>query len=380
VLSALEADYPLGNSGASNGQMLVNAIGLTLTSDNGNALLNALAGEIYASTHTVLLDNYRLRNQVQARILSLSAARLAAAQPVLLASNGPVSGLRLGSRTPAQRLWVNAWGYTGHTSGNRGASTADHDGMGLALGGDAPLNDRLAVGAVLGFEDGKVKTGTSLGRARTQTRAYSLGSYLSARAGGLDLQGGVFYSWLDLDSRRDVGLTGLPAQNRADLRGYKVQVFAEAAAPMQASDATTVAPYLTLTQSWLHTRAAQEYGAGAAATQLALGAQTDSVFQTTLGLRASWQLPDSSTSLNANLGWAHAFGDTDGRTGHRFANVGGTPAFAAQGARLDKNRALIGLGLQAQVAPNTTVSLGYDGQFGQHLRDHAASLQVKRRF
>jgi len=233
---------------------------------------------------------------------------------------------------------------------------------------------------MLGFEDGKVKTGTALGSSRTTTKAYSLGGYVSARAGRLDLQGGVFYSHLELDSRRDIGLTGLAGQNRADFKGYKVQAFAEVSMPLQPAPALTLAPYLTLSQSWLHTRAAREYGTGAAATQLALGAQTDHVFQTTLGVRASWQLPDSSTSLNLNLGWAHAFGDTDGKTTHRFANVGATGSFVAQGMRLDKNRALIGLGLQAQIAPNTTVSVGYDGQFGRHLRDHAGSVQVQRRF
>jgi len=382
VLNALETIYPLGNSGTSNAQMLVNAIGLTLTADNSHALLNTLAGEIYGSTHTALLDNYRLRNMVQSRILSLGTERQTAAQPVLLASNGSASGVRM--LRPSQRLWANVWGYTGHVSGNRagrsGVSKADQDGIGLALGGDAPLSDRLSAGAVLGFEDGKVKTSTSLGRARTQTRAYSLGGYVSAQASGLDLQGGVFYSYLDLESRRNVGLTGLPAQNRADFKGYKVQAFAEVAMPLQPAPALTLAPYLTLSQSWLHTHAAQEYGTGAPATQLALRAQTDHVFQTTLGVRASWQLPDSSTSLNVNLGWAHAFGDTHGKTTHRFANMGATGSFVAQGMRLDKNRALVGLGLQAQIAPNTTVSVGYDGQFGRHLRDHAGSVQVQRRF
>jgi len=42
--------------------------------------------------------------------------------------------------------------------------------------------------------------------------------------------------------------------------------------------------------------------------------------------------------------------------------------------------ALVGVGVQAQLAPNAVLSLGYQGQLGSRTRDHSAQLQVRMRF
>jgi len=83
-------------------------------------------------------------------------------------------------------------------------------------------------------------------------------------------------------------------------------------------------------------------------------------------------------ALTANLGWAHAFGDTDGKTTNRFGAAGNR--FSVQGVRMDKNRALVGVGIEANVAPNATLAVGYDGQFGSNTKDHSGSVQVRVRF
>jgi len=222
---------------------------------------------------------------------------------------------------PSQRLWVNTWAYNGDTDGNRNAAKTDHSGIGLALGGDVHLGGDVSVGALFGYEDGKVKNGGTR-KSRTDVDSYSLGGYATANAGGIDLQGGLIYSHMKLDSSRTITVPTLQGKTRASYDGYKVQAFVEAGKSFEAGDAT-LTPY-------------------------------------------------------ANLGWAHAFGDTDGKTTNRFGAAGNR--FSVQGVRMDKNRALVGVGIEANVARNATLAVGYDGQFGSNTKDHAGSVQVRVRF
>jgi len=347
-----------------------------LGQEQSRAAMDNLSGEIYGSLRTALLSNQRLRNTVQARMQGLAAGnRWAMGEPVLLASSGATAVGTTGLRAPSQRLWVNTWGYDGHTDGNRNAARAEHSGFGLALGGDVPLGDSAAAGLFFGYEDGKVKNGSQR-QSRVDVAGYSLGGYVTTQVGSVDLQAGLTYSYLDFDARRTITVSGLAGKASADYKGRKVQAFAEASKPFALTDAATVTPYLNLTQSWLSTNSTRERGSAAA---LAVRGQNDSVFQTTLGLRAAYQLPTHTpVALTAHLGWAHAFGDTDGKTSNRFASAGNR--FAVQGTRLDRDRALAGVGIEARLTPNASLAVGYDGQFGSHYKDHTGSVQLRVRF
>jgi len=338
--------------------------------------MDNLSGEIYGSTRSALSANQRLRSAVQTRMAGLNAERQGAVASALMQS--ATASLASGSAAlydPAQRLWVSTWGYDGHTSGNRNSSRAEHSGAGVALGTDVHAGERLSLGLFFGYEDGKVKNGNTRD-SRTDIEAYSLGGYASGEVGGVELKGGVVYSHLDLKTRRDVAVPGLAGRNKANYDGYRAQVFTEVAKAFEVGDAATLSPYLNVAQSWLHTDKAKERGTAAALTSRA---QTDSVTQATLGVRPALRLPtETPVSLTANLGWAHAFGDTDGKTSNRFGEAG--DRFRVEGAREDKNRALVGAGVEARIAPNATLGFGYDGQFGSKYKDHSGTLEFKLRF
>jgi len=337
--------------------------------DSDEATQNAVAGEVYASTNAVLLTDTHLRNVVQAHMPSLTA------QPVLTASNGSVPvGASL--HTPAARTWANAWGFDGKTSGK---NAVNHKGSGLAVGGDVRVADHVALGAVLAVEDNKVNSDRII-KAQTKVKSYTLGSYTSiAAASNVSVAAGVFYSTLDFDSNRDMS-----AQNfgiaKASYQGHKVQAFAEVARAFEVGTAGTVAPYLNLTHTWLHTDAIREKGT--ALLPVEVRAKNDSALQSTLGVRAAYRLPMARpVSLTANLGWAHTFAKAAPKTTNRFVVAGvDSDSFTVQGQKMGKDRALIGVGVEAQVAKNATVALAYDGQFASGYQDHAGSVQFKLRF
>jgi len=142
------------------------------------------------------------------------------------------------------------------------------------------------------------------------------------------------------------------------------------------NDNTTISPYLNVAQVWLRANNTTETGNAAA---LDIASQTDSVQVSTLGVRTAITLPTQTPiKLTADLGWAHAFGDTDGKTSNRFAGRGAR--FEIAGTGVDKNQALIGAGVQAQLTPNASIHAGYQGQFGSKVSSHTGRVQLRVRF
>jgi len=333
ALDALGNSHPVADAVSR-----LDAAGIRSAMDN-------LSGEIYASTRSALLTNRHLQNAIIQRTQS------AAQQP----------------------LWVSTWGHNGHLSGNVNAARVDSRGLGLALGGDWRVSDALSAGVVLGYEDGRVKANAR--SARSDVDAVSVGGYVSANLGSVQVRGGVAYSHLDVDSQRNISVPTLQGQTRADYKGSKTQVFAEVSQAF-AVNRLSVAPYVGVSQSWLHTQSVRETGHSAA---LDVAARTDHVTQSTLGLRLAVQLSTAApVALTFDAAWARAFGDTDASTSNRFSGAG--ERFTAQGVEVGKNTALIGAGVQASLTPNAALNLGYQGQFGSRTRNHSAGLQLRVKF
>jgi len=337
--------------------------------------MDNLSGEIHSSTHAVLLGNTNLRNVMGARLQGgrSGAFGIASAEPVLVASAGtaPVSAAMLNPSN--KQVWANSWGFKGRVNATGGAAKVDSSGMGLAAGVD--IGDG---GVMLAFEDSRVKNGDSR-NSKTDINGYSIGGYTGTTVGNFTLRGGVAYSYLDVESKRNIWVPGLQGQLKADYKAHKVQAFVEGSRDVEL-DNVTVSPYVGVTQVVLRTEDAREKATGnAAPAALVIKGKTDTVTLATVGVCASVALP-AATPIVAygDFGWQRAFGDKAAKTTNRFANT--NARFTAQGVSVGKNRALIGAGVQAQVSRNASVNLGYQGQYGSGQRDHAVNLQVKVRF
>jgi len=242
------------------------------------------------------------------------------------------------------------------------------------MGGEQRVGEKLFVGVALGYEAGKTKNGQDR-NSRSETKSYSLGAYAATEVKGVDLRGGVAYSYLDLETERNIWVAGLQGQAKAAQRGHKTQLFVEAARTVEVNEAQ-ISPYVGLAQTWLNTSSAREKGSAAA---LQVASRTDSVTQATLGVRAAYRLPSATpVTLTADLGWARNFGDVQGKTRNRFA--GTNARFAIKGTAMAKNTVQIGAGVQANVTRNATVALDYQGQLGARYKSHAASLQLRVKF
>ena len=94
-----------------------------------------------------------------------------------------------------------------------------------------------------------------------------------------------------------------------------------------------------------------------------------------LGLRASVRAHER-LALNLEAGWRHAYGADAPKTDMRFREGG--DAFTVKGVTLNRDEALVGLGLELRLTDNVRLTLGYEGALGSRAQSHggAATLMV----
>jgi len=337
---------------------------------------DSLSGDIYASTRSALIGNSHLRQLMNRRALDQGNLQLAAT-PAYVASTEWGSG---NAGTPhSSQLWVGTWHSSGTLEGN--SIKADQRSNGVAVGAEHLFSPQLMAGIVLAAEDGEVKNDRKINRSRANVDSYSLGTYLGLELpAGFSLRSGLAYSKIDLDSQRTVNVSGLQSRNKASVDGKKTQLFVEGSKDIPVGESLAVSPYLNLTQNWLHTDSAQEKASGSAApgSALRIKGENDSLLQSTLGMRTRWSGHYDATpvALDLDLGWMHSSGDNLATTHNQMQAVD----FKAKGAGLNRNMAVTGANVEARIAENLTVGLGYQGQFGSDYKDHLGQLQLKFQF
>jgi outer membrane autotransporter protein len=80
--------------------------------------------------------------------------------------------------------------------------------------------------------------------------------------------------------------------------------------------------------------------------------------------------------LEARLAWEHEFKDRSARLDARFSGASGSN-FEARGVEIDRDSALVGLGMRAQVDRNATLMASYAGRFNADIQAHQFSAAVR---
>ena len=323
-----------------------------LAKDNVLPAFDNLSGEIYGSTRTALINNSRyLRDAMNRRMLT--DGRLPTADPV----------------------WISSWGHGGRIAGDGNAVGIDNSGWGVALGLDGEAADNVFGGLVLGYENSDIKNGGAR-NSHSDVDSYHVGAYGATELNGIKFRAGLAYSYLDLSTDRHLWVAGLEGKAKSNYNGYQLQFFGEASKDLSLSKSATLSPYVNLAQVWLHLDDADESGSKA---DLSVEGDNDSVLLTTVGIRGNYKLPTSTaSSLYADLGWVHAYGDTVATTSNRFGRTG--KPFSIKGVGLGEDVALIGTGIESTLSATSSIILGYQGEIGSGESDHSANLQWKVKF
>ncbi|MCE8472248.1 autotransporter outer membrane beta-barrel domain-containing protein, partial [Rhodovulum sulfidophilum] len=179
------------------------------------------------------------------------------------------------------------------------------------------------------------------------------------------------YSLSDVDSDRTVAVGALTGAQTANYHAGTAQVFGEAGWSVDLGLAE-IEPFAGLAWVGLNTDSFTEDGGAAA---LAGQSQDMSTLFTTLGTRGSTQIEIGTLPLELTgaLGWRHAYGDV---TPLSTASFDGGAAFTVEGAPVIRDVALLEAGASLSLSDMTQLTVGYKGQIGDNVREHALTLRL----
>ena len=350
------------------------------------AALDALSGEVHASTAGVLVDESRyVRNAMLGRLrqasygggmtaLSLGGPQLAFADSTLAYGKSPiVTKAPRVAPGPDQVFWAQGFGARGTFDGDGNAAGVTRDLASFITGFDARFG-----GGRAGIAAGYTSSRNNLdGRGSANVDTGHVAAYGGMSVGALNLRGGGAYAFHSIDTDRTIAFPGFADRATAHYKGGTGQIFGEAGYGF-AFGSVAVEPFAGAAWVHLNTDATNERGGAAA---LALAANTFEVGYSMLGIRAATVIPvghDMVLVPRASAAWQHAFSDVTPSATLAFQNTGA--AFTVGGVPIARDALLTEAGLDLAIGRNATIGLSYVGQFARNAEDHAAKGKFSWRF
>jgi len=350
--------------------------------------MDALSGEVYATTAAVLANDSRyLRDSLVGRLMQAGYSG-PGTQTTALGTDNTVAvaslddqAMGLGPRGdaydsqpqpdgPNLAFWTRAFGAWANFDGNANVASASRQLGGFVSGMDAGIGTDWRIGAATGLSQSSISVDARHSAADVVT------TYLAAYAGGslgpVVLRTGGAWGWSDIDTSRAVIFPGFYERERSSYGGNTGQVFGEVAYPILIGPAA-IEPFGGF--AFVHVSADSFHERGDVAA-LRGTSEDDDVSYSTLGLRVAttWHVSDLLVVPHASAVWQHAYGDLTPDAALAFASTG--VGFVITGVPLASDSALIDIGLDLNLDSNITLGVSYAGQFASEVQDNA----VKGRF
>jgi len=339
--------------------------------DGARRALDQLSGEIYATQKSAIVEDSRYVREAANNRLRAALGGIGVLGMPLLAY-GPNGAEAVPADSERFTIWGAGHGGWGHFDGDGNAAALDHDQGGFLAGGDLPVGDAWRLGALAGLGWGSYSVDER--SSTTDVKSYHVGLYGGTGWNVFGLRSGLAYSWLDLETRRRIDFPGLREQPNAEYRGGLFQAFGEISWDVDRGG-FEFEPFLNLAYVNLRTGAIGEDGT----VGLSSEKETFDTASTILGVRAAAEIERSPVpaKLNAMLGWRHAFG---GASPTSDLTLEGVPSFTTTGLPLARNEAMLGVGLDLEVAGKATVSVSYNGSFSGETLANTFDARLKIRF
>ncbi|WP_187829378.1 autotransporter outer membrane beta-barrel domain-containing protein [Labrys sp. KNU-23] len=369
-----------------SGSTLYQAVAKAPDVASARQAFSTLSGDIHASARSVLVqDSGLIRDAVLNRLYTADLAAIAPAAmlsgPTAYAENVPAAApAPFGSATPAalSGLWAQGFGSWGHLGGGGRDARVDHDTGGFLIGFDTLVQGSFLqdwrLGAFAGYShssfdvDARAASGTA--------DNYHVGLYAGRQWNALALRLGATYTWHDIDSDRTVALPGFADRLSTSYDAGTAQLFGELGYRID-TQAFRFEPFVNAAYLNLHTDGFHETGGDAA---LSGRGDTSNLGFTTLGLRAatSFDLTEgTSATLQATLGWRHAFGDVRPTAALALANGS---AFNASGTPIARDALVVDTGISVVLSHAASLGVSYSGQFGEKAVDQSVRGNLVWRF
>lgn len=307
-------------------------------------------------------------------------------------SHGPVfalgrdSGVGGGTESLPLGIWIQPYGLWASRSGESSGDRYDTTVGGVAAGLDYRLsgsgrNDGLLVGLSFGFA--QADTYYDDVSSETRQRSYQAGLYGGWWSGPWSLDAGVGASLNRYETRRDIAFGSVDSTAEASYDGWDYSGYLEGRYRHEVAvggpGLLEITPMAGLQALRLSTDSYSEEGAGGLA--LSVGSDRVTSLRSSLGAALAYPLElEDGTLLRPEVRarWSHEFADTGTAVDARFAAGGASFAVAAE--ELGRDAALLGIGLEAQLNPALSLSLGYDSQIQTDYTVHAVTGSLRWSF
>jgi len=357
------------------------------------AALDALSGEVHASTAGVLVDeSLYVRSAVLGRLRQASyggdttMAALATGGPQAAFADGTFESALAYGKLPVKApfvapepsrdvaFWAQGFGAWGKFNGDGNAASLDRNLAGFISGVDARFSDNWRAGIAAGYTGARVGLA---GRGSADVDTAHLAAYTGVSAGALNLRFGGAYASHSIATDRMVLFPGFADRLTARYDGGTGQAFGEIGYGVALGN-VAVEPFAGAAWVHLRTDAFSEHGGLAA---LAVAANTFEVGFSTLGVRAASMIPmgyDMILVPRASAAWQHAYSDVTPTATLAFQSAGAP--FMIAGVPIARDSLLAEAGLDLNIGRNTTLGVSYVGQIASNVQDHAAKGKFTWKF
>jgi len=291
---------------------------------------------------------------------------------------GQTFGVGKGSSTlsdVAWGLWGRAYGLYGDRETEFEAPGYNYSIFGGSVGLDYQFNDVWLGGLVVGMANGDVDYAGS--RDNAEFDAKHVGLYGSAAWEKWYVDSVATLARLEYDTERFVDLLG--ERLTGSFSGYELAAYAEVGRKWQVGPDLLLQPLASVQYSHLTLDDYTEHGGVSA---LSFDTQTQESVKGSLGARLTRTLIDTMGDFRANVQlrgrWVHEFGDNRATVDTSFAS---NPAvvFTVRDAEIDRDSAVLGVGLSGDLSKHTRVYVDYDTRLNSDESVHVigASLQYR---
>ncbi|MGD9912945.1 MAG: autotransporter domain-containing protein [Rhizobiaceae bacterium] len=273
------------------------------------------------------------------------------------------------------KAWGAIYGGVAEARGETiviGSSDLTTRGWGVASG----LHRRFGDGG-LGFSLGGAGSTFTLGSGLGSGQAgiFNAGLYGSHAFGNAYVSGALAYAWNSVSTSRVMAGDTLSASFNAHTLGGRIE-----AGYRLATSIATVTPYAAAQGATYMLPGYAEKSAIGGPFALTYGRQAESALRTELGARFEHTLPmqEGALKLSGRVAWAHNAVAARAVTAAFQALPG--QSFTVNGARPDRNAALLDLGIEAAFSSGLSAKLSFNGEFSRNVSAYGASAKISFRW
>jgi autotransporter-associated beta strand protein len=351
-----------------------------LQPSQGAAAFDALSGQPYADFGTVNVQASRLFMNVIGRQMAGRRGAGLGAPPSMALAESCEAACDTDAVPPSRfSAWLGGIGSTGGVDGDGNAADLSYTLGGTAFGVDYRLDPRLLVGIAGGYVDGSQSVDGFRGDGHTD--ALSVALYGSFTQGAFYADALAGYANASNDMRRKVSLPGTQtasASGDTSADQFLGQIETGYRFGLGLPADASITPFGRLQIASVHQDGFTE--PGRSDFNLDVESQTTTSVRTTFGadLAAGFDLGGGwPVDVGVRVGWMHEFADTDRPITAAFDEASG-PRFTVSGATAARDSAVIGFSAATEIADNTSLSVGYDGEVGGSTDNHQIRAVFRR--